>query len=168
MVPNAFVELHFSTSLPAAPQVVTSDANILFNTLTTNKKHQFSLNTTTGALKLKKSGTYSLTFYSTLQNTGSVPSVYALYATLNTNVIGQIFRSVAVEEVAQIVNTVSFTAKKGDKLYINITFPSVSGVQFSLPAGLTVQGFTGPVLTTPASTCFYQILYLGSETTSHC
>jgi hypothetical protein len=166
MVPQAFVELNFATNLPATPQVVTNNANVLFNTLTTNKKHQYSLNTTTGALKLKKSGTYSLTFYSTLQNTGSGASVYALYATLNTTVISQNFRSVAVGEVAQVVNTVSFTAKKGDKLYINITYPA--GSQFSLPAGLSIQGFTGPVLSNPTSTCFYQVLYLGSDKSSNC
>ena len=161
-VSSAYVEFQLPANSIAIN--IVQDTPIVYNTITTNDKHRFSLKSD-GTLKIKKCGNYCLFFNNNYYNPSMTATAnFAIYASLNGQIIpaSQIVRTVSPGLTSPLTGIVSFEANKGDRLSISVTQDVVSPL-FQTPASPFNQGFpnTSPVTQTPWSPHYYELIFIG-------
>ena len=139
---------------------------IPFNNIDTNDKHFFSLKSD-GSLKIKRKGHYSITYNTYTFNADHFDGSFGVYVTLNGEIVptSQNFRRVHGDSSLGLTSIVTFKAKRGDKLAINVTVPSTTMPlsHFKIPEGPLLLGWTlaDAIATTQWSPNYYEIVYTG-------
>lgn len=169
-IPQAYVAQKFDPG--SKPIIVVADEPFVFNFIFKNSEI-FELDKKTGTLTLKKSGVYTVSFFTFLQlatGTSSTRAFFGIYATLNGKIIptsSTYKNSGTLGTLAS--NAITFRAECGDTFNVVSTFNTITNqpttpAVFEIPPGPSTSSvnLTGPITKVDWSPNFYEIIYCGN------